>query len=297
MFAARKLALPLPAQYAYKVSGTVLLLITTGLHAQTQLKFDKRFVECEDKWVVFRPDKDGTYHYGFIYIDEQAGLTQQVGGAFTIAQDGTYVRIPQGLDSTSIKVRLQPNQVRVALLPPAAFASLKIKATPEWLHFYKTDTVSVKHLYRWGFLYNVWDESAKALTYLQRAQQLDPNFSGLAPELAYTYNALQQYDKAIPVALNGLKTAPDNCYTYKELSYAQLQLGQLKDAAATYQKSVSLCTDKEIKSEIAFNLTGQYYRAKDRSNFDYWAKETAKWATKGDKFSVNLASMQATFSK
>ena len=275
----------------------LFLLVTTGSHAQTALRFDKRFVECEDKWVVFRPDKDGTYHYGFIYIDEQAGLTHQVGGEFTIAKDGTYVRIPQGLDSTNIKIRLQPNQVRVALLPSAAFASLKIKATPEWLHFYKTDTVSAKHLLRWGFLYNSWDEPAKALTYLQRAQQLDPKFSGLAPELAYTYNALQQYDKAIPVALRGLETTPDNCYTYKELSYAQLQLGQPKDAATTYQKSVSLCTDKETKSEIAFNIAGHYYRTKDRSNFDYWAKETAKWATKGDKFTTNLASMQATFSK
>ncbi|WP_223648861.1 tetratricopeptide repeat protein [Hymenobacter psoromatis] len=273
------------------------LLIVMGSHAQTMLKFDKRFVECEDKWVVFRPDKDGTYHYGFIYIDEQAGLTHQVGGKFTIAKDGSYVRIPQGLDSINMKVRLLPNQVRVALLPPVAFASLKINATPDWLHFYKTDTVSVKHLFRWGFLYNSWNESAKALTYLQRAQQLDPKFRGLAPELAYTYNVLQQYDKAIAVALNGLETTPDNCYTYKELSYAQLQLGQLEDAVTTYKKSISLCTDKAIKSEIAFNITGHYYRTKDRSNFDYWAKEIKKWATKGDKFTTNLISMQATFPK
>ena len=280
-----------------KYQAFLLLLLTLSARAQNALKFDKRFVECEDKWVVFRPDKNGTYQYGFIYIDEQAGLTQQVGGLFSIAKDGTYMGISQGLDSTSIKVRLEPNQVRVALLPPAAFASLKIKATPEWLRFYKTDTVSVKHLYRWGFLYNSWGESAKALSYLQRAQQLDPKFSSLAPELAYTYNALQQYDKAIPVALDGLKIASTNCYTYKELSYAQLQSGQLENAAATYQKSVALCADKETKSEIAFNITGHYYRAKDRSNFDYWAKETKKWATKGDKFAVGLASMQVTFPK
>lgn len=275
----------------------LFLLVAINSHAQTGLRFDKRFVECEDKWVVFRPDKDGTYSYGFIYIDEQAGLTHQVGGKFTIAKDGTYVRISQALDSTNIKVRLEPNQVRVALLPPAAYTSLKINATPEWLHFYKTDTVSTKHLFRWGFLYNSWDESAKALTYLQRAQQIDPTFSGLAPELAYTYNALQQYDKAIAVALSGLQIFPNNCYTYKELSYAQLELGQLNDAATTYQKSVSLCTDKETKSEIAFNITGHYYRAKDRRNFDHWAKETKKWATQGDKFTTNLAGMQATFSK
>jgi len=274
----------------------LLLLSTTIAQAQTALRFDKRFVECEDKWVVFRPDKEGTYSYGFIYIDEQAGLTHQVGGRFTIEKDGTYTRIPQGLDSINMKVRLQPNQVRVAWLPPAAFTSLKIKATPEWLHFYKTDTVSAKHLYRWGFLYNSWDESTKALTYLERAQQLDPKFCGLAAELAYTYNALQQYGKAIPVAQRALEATPSDCYLYKELSYAQLHTGPIAEAATTYVKSTSLCTDKAMKSEIAFNIAGKYYQAKDRKNFDYWAKETRKWATKGDQFATNLTKMEADFS-
>ena len=280
-----------------KLLACLCLLLATCAQAQTALKFDKRFVECEDKWVVFRPDKDGTYSYGFIYIDEQAGLTHQVGGAFTIAKDGTYTRIPQGLDSVNMKVRLEPNQVRVAWLPPAAFASLKIKATPDWLHFYKTDTTSVKHLYRWGFLYNSWDESAKALTYLQRAQQLDPAFGGLAAELAYTYNALQQYDKAIPVAQQALTAAPSECYLYKELSYAQVHSGALDEAATTYVKSTSLCADKAMKSEIAFNIAGQYYQAKDRKNFDYWARETRKWATKGDQFTTNLAKLETGFPK
>lgn len=273
----------------------LFLLFVTGSHAQTALKFDKRFIDCEDKWVVFRPDKDGVYSYGFVYIDEQAGLTQEVGSKFTIAKDGTYVRLPQALDSTSIKVRLEPSQVRVALLPPAALASLKINATPEWLHFYKTDTVSAKHMFRRGFLCNAWDEPAKALPYLQRAQQIDPTFSGLAPELAYTYNALQQYDKAVPVAVSGLAASPSDCYAYKELSYAQLKLGQLNDAATTYQKSISRCTSKEMKSEIAFNIAGHYYHAKDRAKFDQWARETKKWATKGDQFTTNLASMEAAF--
>jgi tetratricopeptide (TPR) repeat protein len=274
-----------------------LLSATTIVQAQTSLSFDKRFVECEDKWVVFRPDKDGTYSYGFIYIDEQAGLTHQVGGYFTIAPDGSYVRAPKGTDSVNIKVRLQPNQVRVALLPSTAFAALKVKAVPDWLRFYKTDTASVKHLYRWGFLYNSWDESAKALTYLERAQQLDPKFGGLAAELAYTYNALQQYGKAIPVAQRALEATPGDCYLYKELSYAQLHTGSINEAATTYVKSTSLCTDKAMKSEIAFNIAGKYYQAKDRKNFDYWAKETRKWATKGDQFATNLIKMEADFSR
>ncbi|MGB8194573.1 MAG: hypothetical protein WCF67_21760, partial [Chitinophagaceae bacterium] len=43
--------------------------------AQTPLEFNKRFVECEDKWVAFQAEEDGTHAFGFIYIDEHAGLT------------------------------------------------------------------------------------------------------------------------------------------------------------------------------------------------------------------------------
>lgn len=145
-----------------------LLLLAAGSQAQTPLKFDKHFVEYEDKWVVFRPDEANTHNYGFLYIDEQAGLTLQVGGRFTITKGDAYVRVPQEIDSTStsIKVRLQPNRVQVALLPPAKFTSLKIKAIPDWLRFYKADTAFAKRLYHWGFLYNSWDEPARALPYL-----------------------------------------------------------------------------------------------------------------------------------
>lgn len=43
--------------------------------AQSKLVFDKKFVQCEDKWVAFPADSTGSYNLGFIYIDSQAGLT------------------------------------------------------------------------------------------------------------------------------------------------------------------------------------------------------------------------------
>ena len=248
-------------------------------------------MESEDKWVAFQKDKDSGYVYGFTYIDEQAGLTLNYEGKFKITNEGVFV--PEKLDSTSLKVRLEPNQVLVAFIPETKFGELKIQAVPEWLRFYKTDTNSVKRLYRWGFMYNAWDQSAKALTYLERGQKIDPKFKGLEFELAYAYNALQQYDKAIPVLKAALETSPTDCYLYKELSFAEAHNGQLEKASETCKKGIALCSDNSIKAEIAYNMAYQYYKAKDKLKFKYWADETKKWATNGDQFITNMNKMEA----
>jgi hypothetical protein len=66
----------------------LLLLISLNLFSQNQLKFDKRNVQCEDKWVAFQMNKDSTYTFGFIYIDSQAGLTFNSEGQFKIEKNG-----------------------------------------------------------------------------------------------------------------------------------------------------------------------------------------------------------------
>jgi hypothetical protein len=110
----------------------ILLLIALAsmrIKAQTPLDFDKRFVECEDKWVAFQKDKDSLYAFGFIYIDGQAGLTLKNEGTFTISTTGQFV--PKRLDSTNVKYRLQPNNILVAFIPEGKYGELKITAIPE----------------------------------------------------------------------------------------------------------------------------------------------------------------------
>ena len=239
--------------------------------------------------------KDSAYSYGFIYIDGQAGLTLNYEGIFKISNAGVF--IPKKLDSASIKYRLQANQVRVALIPETRFGELKITATPDWLKYYKTDTTSVARLYRWGFLYNSYDEYRKALTYLERAQKIDPSFKGLGVELGFAYNALEQYDKAITALQSAVETAPDKCYLYKELSFAQNHSGQLSKAAETCEKGIAVCSDKQMKSEIAYNMAYQYYKGKDKQGFKYWADQTERWANKDSEFMIRIHKMEADMEK
>ena len=277
------------------------LLLFVGLfycaaaNAQVNLKFDKRFVECEDRWVAFQQDEDSSYAYGFIYIDAQAGLTMNYEGKFTVSREGMFV--PKKLDSVGVKYRLEANQVRVALVPESKFSELKIAAAPDWLKYYKNDTGSVDRLFRWGFLYNSWDECGKALTYLERAQQVNPKYKGLEFELAFAYNALKQYEKAKSVLESALKTSPDECYLYRELSLAEMNLDDLSGAADVARTGLNICTDNEVKGEIAFNLAYQYYKRKDIDNFRNWIKQAKKWGSANDQIMENANKMEADISK
>src|ERR1700757_2252699 len=93
----------------------VLIIAALKINAQGNLNFNKRFVQCEDKWVSFKINEDSTYTYGFIYIDDQAGLTFNNEGTFKFKPNGT-IEIKK-ISDTNIKLRLQPNNVQVAIIP------------------------------------------------------------------------------------------------------------------------------------------------------------------------------------
>lgn len=259
----------------------LLLICTTTAHAQDLLVFNKRYVESEDRWVAFEKDSSNSLMYGFIYIDPQAGLTLNYEGSFTISPNGTF--IPKKIDSVGFKVRLQPNNILVAFIPENKFAELKIQAVPEWLQYYKKDSGSITRLFRWGYMYNGWNECAKALTYLQKAQQIDPRFDGLLTEIAFSYNCLEQYDKAIAILKDALTLKPTDAYTYKELIYAYINSGQLDKAAESCKQAIELCPDRSFNGENCFNLLGAYYKRKDKKSFKEWLPATKKWL-EGNKY-------------
>lgn len=273
-----------------KIFTLILFLITFETYAQSDLHFDKKYIECEDEWVAFKINKDSTYSFGFIYIDAEAGLTLNLEGHFKINNENKY--IPNKLDSTSVKIRLEPNNVKVAIIPESRFTELKITKTPDWLHFYKTDTASIERLYKWGFMYNAWGLSSKALIYLEKGQKINPKYPGLEFELAFAYNALEQYEKAILILNEAIKDSPHECYYYKELSFAYLHSNQLEKGVEIAKKGIDICSDKSIKSEIAFNVAYQYYLLKDKENFKYWATIAKKGADRKSQLMDYIKQME-----
>ncbi|MGC4103770.1 tetratricopeptide repeat protein [Ferruginibacter sp.] len=253
----------------------ILTLLTFKLTAQVDLKFDKRFVESEDKWVAFGMDKDSSYIYGFIYIDEQAGLTFNREGKFKINSDHTFA--VEKLKEANIKVRLQPNNVKVAWIPAAVYKDLQIESVPDWLKFYKTDTTSAKRLYKWGYMYNGWELCSKALTYLIRAKQIAPDYEGLNVELAFSYNCLGEYNNAEQILEEEIKVNPTNAYVNKEYIYTVTKTKNIDKATTQFLKSITTIKDRTYNAENCFNILQYFYIAKDKKNFNTWYNELKKW--------------------
>lgn len=272
----------------------IFLLALNVVSAQSDLVFKNRFVESEDRWVAFPKSKDSSFAYGFIYLDAAAGLTLHYQGKFTIDKNGRYLAQPI-IDSVKgiFKVRLKPDNTLVAFIPPTRFEELAIQDPPDWLKFYKNDTNAPSRLQRWGFYYNDFGMSEKALTYLEPGYKLAPDYKDMAIELAFAYNALNQFEKAIPVINKAIELTPEYWYLYKELSYAHLQLNNLDAAAEAAQKGISHTKANSYKAEMAYNMASSFSEKKDKPNFKKWADETLKWAVKGDQIYNTIKTLEA----
>ncbi|MDX6191484.1 hypothetical protein SGQ83_19175 [Flavobacterium sp. Fl-318] len=274
-----------------KILVLLVLFISFNLSAQDSIKFDKKFVQCEDKWVAFEADSTGAYPYGFIYIDADAGLTLDYAGTFKIESGNKFISEKTEVKS-SIKYRLQPNNNMVALLPESKFAELNIEKIPDWLKHYKVGEGSVDRLYKWGYMYNGWGECEKALDYLEKAKVINPEYKGLLVELAFSYNCLKQYQKAVDVLEIALKKEPLDAYTNKELVYAETKNGNLQEAENVCRKVFKECKDKTYNSENAYNVLQAYYLKKEIKNFNNWFQEVESYLMNDQRFKPLVEKMK-----
>ena len=263
--------------------------------AQDKLNFNSKPIDCENKWIVFPSDSSGSYNYGFVYMDNQAGLTFDFAGTFKINSNEKFL-ISKNEAGNSIKFRLQPNKSLVAIIPESYFAEFNISKTPDWLKAYQDDENSTKRLFIWGATYNAWSECAKGLTYLEKIKKIDPNYKGLKTEIAFSYNCLNQPQNAINILKEAIKQTPDDAYAYKELLYSQVHNNQVPDAIKTYYKIEKDITDKTYKSENAFNILCAFYSQNNLKKFNEWINFTQidkdeRFGPYVEKFKKDLAKL------
>jgi tetratricopeptide (TPR) repeat protein len=269
----------------------LITILGFKIHAQLNLEFDKRFVECEDKWVAFRMDKDSSYNFGFIYIDAEAGLTLNQEGSFKMNAMGKLE--VKKVKEANVKYRLQANRVTVALIPKNLFEELEISETPEWLKQYKTDLNTAERNYKWGYMYNGWNECEKALPFLLKAKELDPNTNGLAVELAFSYNCLSDYEKAVKILEEATDEFPKDAYINKELIYSLTKLKEIEKAKEQFYKSIKLVSENTYNAENCFNIMQYYYIEKDAKNFNVWYGELKKWPNENEQITIYAKKMKA----
>src|SRR4051812_5166147 len=85
---------------------TLMCAFTAMSQNAPDLKFDQNFTSCEKKWVVFEPDANYRYPYGFIYIDMSAGFTFDLKGFISVQPDGKFLVDNKPSQNGAVKYRL-----------------------------------------------------------------------------------------------------------------------------------------------------------------------------------------------
>lgn len=256
-----------------KLISGIFFILSASVFSQSDLAFDKGFIQSENKWIVMPADSSNTYMFGLVYIDTQAGLTFHYGGSFKVDDKKHYIVDRDETTSVNFKQRIGiGNGLKIAFIPESRFEELKITSTPDWLKIYQGGD-PVRRLYGQGYTYNAWGACEKALEFLEKAYQTNPDYDGLATELAFSYNCLQQYPKAIVVLEKALKKEPLDAYTNKELIYALAKSGALEKAEKACRKVLKDCPDKTYNTENIYSVLHGYFLKKDTANFAKWLKE------------------------
>ena len=266
---------------------TLLLFNCFTTKAQTAITdsnfhFNQRFIDCEKKWVVF-PKTNNTpgYPLGYIYMDAMAGFTFQLTGFLSVNKDHTYSKDTSAFVTKMQKVRLGANTRLVALIGPEHYRELNLDPYPRIFHIYYDGVDSLSRYQRLGFTYNDLQQFDKAFFYLNKVYAKDPHYDGTEFELSFAYNATNKYDEAIKILEAAIKNNPKNMMFYRELGFSYMGKNDNDKAIEVYKNAVAQYAPDamdETKAEMALNLAHIYSVKGDNASKTEWVANAKKWA-------------------
>lgn len=123
---------------------------------------------------------------------------------------------------------------------------------------------------------------------------MNPDYKGLSQERSFAFNALGQYEKAIPILQDQIKANLATYYTYKELSYAQLKTNQLESAAKNAMNGIKMASSDKMKAEMPFNVAYYYHLSGNKKEFEKWSEETLKWSQADKSIHQRILTLKST---
>lgn len=276
------------------------LILFSHIFSQT-LNTDTEYYDAVDKWVAISVEdslKNQKHIYGFIYIDSEAGFTFEVGKYFQENASGKYeLENPNDTTDNSIKFRIPIQWGKVALLSDQRLRELNLPKVPDWLKHYKEDEKTSNYLLSIGYFYNHVGASHHAISPLLQANSMDAGLQGLSFEIAYAYNAMQEFDKAIPFLNSAIQKSPSDCFLYRELLYSYRHSGKLEKAEDTYNQALNGCKNTTAVAEMGVNMAQAYYLEKNEPKFQFWLAEARKHAQKGSQYDDFLNLLESEWGK
>lgn len=265
----------------------LLLLCAFGAKAQYGLKFDKQLLDCENKWIAVSLGDEGKYAFGYVYLDNSAGLTFNLQGSFTLTND-VYI----AKHVVQVKNRITPTAAKVAIIPSNRLVELKVEASPAELKYIGRNNSNDRY-FKLAQTYNIWKNHKQALKYLEAITcnpYLYPNFG--AEELMAQNTEQTKKIKVVRKVFKASYIDP-----YKQEIFWLVQTNKMKMAEETYIEAIRYCTDEVSKADMAYNIAYQYYKTSNIEKFNIWAKEVGRWIAPDNNYVEKVEKMQAALSR
>lgn len=256
-------------------AAVVLLFFTSHLLAQDKkqpnIKYDTDYFKALDHWVVL--PESNTNLLGYIYVDPANGFTFAL-HAKIISLSPQWILAPE--NKQIITKLLDKNTPLVRLLSAKVIRELQLPAKPKWLQI----TTGYEEVLAQGSHYNAIGQPALAIPFFEDAYRLSQE---AAFELACSYNATNQYDKAITFLQNVLKKDFKNYMLYRELGFALIQCERVDEAELVYEKGFPFCANDLQRRTMAIDMAHTFYRLQRQEQFVKWSVLLKKYDSEEGK--------------
>lgn len=117
----------------------------------------------------------------------------------------------------------------------------------------KNKRSAAERLYSQGVAYLSRDDFTRALSFFEKAVEMDPNYAEAWYQLGFSYGIQGRHADALKASKQAAKLRPDWAQAHVNIGASSFALGQYKDAADAYRQALRL--DDTADTEYAFGLT------------------------------------------
>jgi len=113
---------------------------------------------------------------------------------------------------------------------------------------------SAQSLYSQGLGILSRDDYVRAVTFFEKAAEIDPNYAEAFYQTGFCYGMLGKHNEALKASKQAAKLRPNWTETFINIGASSFALGQFKDAAEAYRTAIKL-DESNADSQYALGLT------------------------------------------
>ncbi|MBC7899367.1 MAG: tetratricopeptide repeat protein [Saprospiraceae bacterium] len=118
----------------------------------------------------------------------------------------------------------------------------------------KNKRASAERLYSQGVAQLSRDDFTRALSFFERATEIDPNYTEAWYQAGFCFGLLGRHGEALKASKQAAKLRPDWAQTFVNIGASSFALSQYKEAADAYRQAIRLDDDKP-DTQYALGLT------------------------------------------